>query len=270
MIKVEGLNVIVDTQEVVVPVETKEITIPIGAMGVKGDTGEQGIQGPKGDTGEQGPKGDTGEQGIQGPKGDKGDTGPKGEDGSDGVIILEGDTDATKIEKITSVIENNKIVRPIFYREDVLYTIQSNGIYVDKNTNTNGKFFSFYCVDEYYIYLVNFLISSDNTLTKSKKKIPWSEFIKENISVVKTEDFGFYGDGTTTEFTYTFDEYQIESRSYRPPIVNLYKKNSNNQFSLIQASIVWDGSNNITITLNEPLGVNEFFRGSILYDYAPE
>lgn len=106
MVETKDINVVVETEEVVVPIEA------IGVQGPKGDkgdtalsvevgtttTGEAGTNAsvtnsgtatdlilnftiPKGDKGDKGEKGSQGETGPKGEQGNQGNQGPKGDDG---------------------------------------------------------------------------------------------------------------------------------------------------------------------------------------------
>lgn len=136
----------------------------------------------------KGEKGDTGENGITPTIGENGnwfmgdtDTGlpSRGEDGdsSGTVMILSEDDDATKIEKLLSVMEDGKVVRPLFYR-----TYNSGdeipGIYelFQSYVDDSGRTFIFKCLFS-NVYMVRFTVSSDNTLTKVALKSSWSDFV---------------------------------------------------------------------------------------------
>ena len=264
-----------------------------GIQGDKGDTGPQGIQGEKGDTGPQGPQG---EQGIQGPKGDTGESGndgispsveisksgkvttititdatgvhtatindgEKGEKGDNGAIMISsGDDDTTTIEKLLSAIENNKIVKPAFYKNPNNEILTLTRFVIGFNKE---KIFDFYKITNSEVGFIEFTISSDNTLTKNEKSIYWSEIIGENNSL-KMEGFVFEGDGTTKVFTYTLSTMPTPPKL---PIVNLYKPNSDGSASIIQENINFNFNNKtITITLNEPLEEGGLIGGSVLYD----
>ena len=267
-----------------------------GPQGEKGPQGEQGIQGPKGIQGDKGDKGDTGPQGIQGEKGETGangkdgvspsvdisksgkvttinitdatgvhtatiNDGEKGEKGDNGAIMISsGDDDTTTIEKLLSAIENNKIVKPAFYKNpnnEIFTLIQ---FLIGSNEE---KIFSFYKITDSEADYIDFTISSDNTLTRYENSIYWSEIIEENNSL-KMEGFVFEGDGTTKVFTYTLSTMPTPPKL---PIVNLYKPNSDGSASIIQENINFNFNNKtITITLNEPLEEGGLIGGSVLYD----
>ena len=80
-------------------VETEEIVVPTGVLGPTGATG------------------------ATGPKGDKGEKGDNGKDGSNGIMIFAGDTDATKIEKLTSAVENGNLIQSVFYKSGTFNNI---------------------------------------------------------------------------------------------------------------------------------------------------
>ena len=267
---------------------------PQGPQGVQGEQGPQGIQGIQG---EKGDKGDTGPQGIQGEKGEKGETGANGKDGvspsvdisksgkvttititdatgvhtatiNDGekgekgdngaIMISSGDDDTTTIEKLLSAIENNKIVKPAFYKNPNNEILTLTRFVIGFNKE---KIFDFYKITNSEVGFIEFTISSDNTLTKNEKSIYWSEIIEETNSL-KMEIFSFEGDGTTKVFTYT-----LSTMPGKLPIVNLYKPNSDGSASIIQENINFNFNNKtITITLNEPLEEGGLIGGSVLYD----
>ena len=266
-------------------------TGPQGIQGEKGDKGDTGSKGDKGD------KGDTGPQGIQGIQGEKGETGANGKDGvspsvdisksgkvttinitdttgvhtatiNDGekgekgdngaIMISSGDDDTTTIEKLLSAIENNKIVKPAFYKNpnNEILTLIRFVIGFNKE-----KIFDFYKITNSEVGFIEFTISSDNTLTKRESSTYWSEIIEETNSL-KMEIFSFEGDGTTKVFTYT-----LSTMPGKLPIVNLYKPNSDGSASIIQENINFNFNNKtITITLNEPLEEGGLIGGSVLYD----
>ena len=209
-------------------------------------SGVAGPQGPQGVQGEQGP------QGIQGIQGEKGDNGA--------IMISSGDDDTTTIEKLLSAIENNKIVKPAFYKNpnnEIFTLIQ---FLIGSNEE---KIFSFYKITDSEADYIDFTISSDNTLTRYENSIYWSEIIEENNSL-KMEGFVFEGDGTTKVFTYTLSTMPTPPKL---PIVNLYKPNSDGSASIIQENINFNFNNKtITITLNEPLEEGGLIGGSVLYD----
>ena len=268
-----------------------------GDTGTQGPQGEQGIQGIQGEKGDKGDKGDTGPQGIQGEKGDKGDTGANGKDGvspsvdisksgkvttinitdatgvhtatiNDGekgekgdngaIMISSGDDDTTTIEKLLSTIENGKIVKPAFYENpsnEVFTMMRFTTVYLDNEI----KIFYFYKITDSEVEFIQFNISSDNTLKKRENSIYWSKIIEENNSL-KIEAFSFVGDGTTKVFTYT-----LNNTPTKPPIVNLYKQNSDGSVSIIQENINFNNKT-MTITLKEPLEDGGLINGSVLYD----
>ena len=269
-----------------------------GDTGSQGPKGIQGEKGDKGDKGDTGPQGIQGEQGIQGPKGDTGATGnngvspsveisksgkvttititdatgvhtatindgEKGEKGDNGAIMISsGDDDTTTIEKLLSAIENNKIVKPAFYKNpnNEILTLIRFVIGLNKE-----KIFDFYKITNSEVGFIEFTISSDNTLTKRESSTYWSEIIEETIKengLLKMENLYFEGDGTTKVFTYT-----LSTMPGKLPIVNLYKPNSDGSASIIQENINFNFNNKtITITLNEPLEEGGLIGGSVLYD----
>ena len=251
--------------------------------GDKGDTGETGPQGAKGDKGDKGDKGEQGIQGIQGIQGEKGETGNDGvspsvetsksgkvttititdatgvhtatiNDGDDVVLISAEDDDATKIEKLLSGIENDKIIKPLFYKNsyDQIFTLT-------EFMSLDDKIFYFDKITMSTAELVEFSISSDNILTEREKSIGWKQLIKDS-NTLKMEDFGFGGDGTTKVFTYT-----LSATPDKLPIVNLYKGNSDGSVSIIQENINFH-NRTMTLTLNEPLKEGEHIVGSVLYN----
>lgn len=125
MIETKDVNVIVETEQIVIPVEV------IGGKGDKGDkgdtalsvtvgsvtTGDAGTTAsvvnsgtnedlildftiPKGDKGAKGAKGDKGETGPQGPQGDTGPQGEKGDTGNDGISPS---VEISKSGKVTTI-----------------------------------------------------------------------------------------------------------------------------------------------------------------------
>lgn len=159
--------------------------------GVDGTNGKDGTDGSNGITPIIGDNGnwylgetDTGKpsRGEQGPQGFNGitpsigdngnwylgdvDTGlpSRGEDASDGVMILAEDSEATKIEKLLSVIENGDVVRPLFYRGNneelyITYSLYQSYVY------NLGRAFVFSSMS-YQDNIVCFTISNDNELIK--------------------------------------------------------------------------------------------------------
>ena len=270
---------------------------PKGIQGEKGDKGDKGDTGPQGIQGPQGEKGPQGEQGIQGIQGEKGETGANGKDGvspsvdisksgkvttinitdatgvhtatiNDGekgekgdngaIMISSGDDDTTTIEKLLSAIENGKIVKPAFYENpsnEVFTMMRFTTVYLDNEI----KIFYFYKITDSEVEFIQFTISSDNTLKKHENSIYWSKIIEENNSL-KIEAFSFVGDGTTKVFTYT-----LNNTPTKPPIVNLYKQNSDGSVSIIQENINFNNKT-MTITLKEPLEDGGLINGSVLYD----
>ena len=274
-----------------------------GDTGTQGPQGEQGIQGIQGEKGDKGDKGDTGPQGIQGIQGEKGETGANGKDGvspsvdisksgkvttinitdatgvhtatiNDGekgekgdngaIMISSGDDDTTTIEKLLSAIENNKIVKPAFYKNPNNEILTLTRFVIGFNKT---KIFDFYKITNSEVNFIEFTISSDNILTKNENSIYWSEIIGENNSL-KMENFVFEGDGTTKVFTYTLSTMPGPGKL---PIVNLYKPNSDGGASIIQENIDFNFNNKtITITLNEPLEKGGLIGGSVLYDTSSQ
>ena len=270
---------------------------PQGEQGIQGPKGIQGEKGDKGDKGDTGPQGPQGEQGIQGIQGEKGETGANGKDGvspsvdisksgkvttinitdatgvhtatiNDGekgekgdngaIMISSGDDDTTTIEKLLSTIENGKIVKPAFYENpsnEVFTMMRFTTVYLDNEI----KIFYFYKITDSEVEFIQFNISSDNTLKKRENSIYWSKIIEENNSL-KIEAFSFVGDGTTKVFTYT-----LNNTPTKPPIVNLYKQNSDGSVSIIQENINFNNKT-MTITLKEPLEDGGLINGSVLYD----
>ena len=103
----------------------------------------------------------------------------RGEDGdsSGTVMILSEDDDATKIKKLLSVMEDGKVVRPLFYRtynngDEIPGIYELFQSYVDDS----GRVFVFKCLFS-NVYMVRFTVSSDNTLTKEASKTLWSDFV---------------------------------------------------------------------------------------------
>ena len=177
-------------------------------------------------------------------------------------MISSGDDDTTTIEKLLSAIENNKIVKPAFYKNpnNEILTLIRFVIGLNKE-----KIFDFYKITNSEVGFIEFTISSDNTLTKRESSTYWSEIIEETIKengLLKMENLYFEGDGTTKVFTYT-----LSTMPGKLPIVNLYKPNSDGSASIIQENINFNFNNKtITITLNEPLEEGGLIGGSVLYD----
>ena len=173
-------------------------------------------------------------------------------------MISSGDDDTTTIEKLLSAIENNKIVKPAFYKNPNNEILTLTRFVIGFNKD---KIFDFYKITNSEVDFIEFTISSDNTLTKRESSTYWSEIIEETNSL-KMEIFSFEGDGTTKVFTYT-----LSTMPGKLPIVNLYKPNSDGSASIIQENINFNFNNKtITITLNEPLEEGGLIGGSVLYD----
>ena len=173
-------------------------------------------------------------------------------------MISSGDDDTTTIEKLLSAIENGKIVKPAFYENpsnEVFTMMRFTTVYLDNEI----KIFYFYKITDSEVEFIQFTISSDNTLKKHENSIYWSKIIEENNSL-KIEAFSFVGDGTTKVFTYT-----LNNTPTKPPIVNLYKQNSDGSVSIIQENINFNNKT-MTITLKEPLEDGGLINGSVLYD----
>lgn len=224
-------------------VETEEIVVPTGVLGPTGATG------------------------ATGPKGDKGEKGDNGKDGSNGIMIYAGDTDATKIEKLTSALENGNLIQSVFYKSGTFNNIYTICNYYSYENNTQVFIFSSF--SEMCFAIAAFSLDTENTLKFSENIYEWEEFISDKITDNSYfASFAFWGDGTTKEFTYTFDQYVEEVYAYTPPLITLYKKNSDNTCTLIQPSIVWNGGKTITITLDQPLAEGERLQGTIQYGHA--
>ena len=167
-------------------------------------------------------------------------------------------SDTTTVEKLLSAIENNKIVKPAFYKNPNNEILTLTRFVIGFNKE---KIFDFYKITNSEVGFIEFTISSDNTLTKNEKSIYWSEIIEETNSL-KMEIFSFEGDGTTKVFTYT-----LSTMPGKLPIVNLYKPNSDGSASIIQENINFNfNDKTITITLNAPLEEGGLIGGSVLYD----